>query len=166
MSYSRFGWGGSDVYIFLSAGGHLECCGCTLGDQWSYDTTDEMLAHLDEHRGAGDHVPQDCIEDLLADKEENDRWIADFDPVREQRKQDERNQRIEDIWNVAKEDLGYVHPGHEKFDGKVHQDAWERASEIYEHRKQLLEATHSSPLVEAPAPADALAPASSRHLRA
>jgi len=147
MSYSRFGAGGSDVYVFSSVEGHLECCGCFLGDQWSYDTTDEMLAHLEEHRAAGHHVPQDCIEGLLADKEENDRWIANFDPVEEQRQRDAANQRIEDIWQIAKEALGYEHPGHEKFDGAAHQDAWERASGIYEQRGQVMAAM--SPLSQA-----------------
>ena len=166
MSYSRFGWDGSDVYVFLSVGGHLECCGCLLSDEWSYATTDEMIAHLEEHRAAGHHVPEDCIEDLLADKEENDRWIANFDPVEEQRKNEERNQRITDIWQIAKEELGYVHPGPEKFDGEAHQDAWQRASEIYEQRKQLLEAVHSLPSLETIPSTGAQATAPSKRLRA
>jgi hypothetical protein len=96
-----------------------------------------MLAHLQEHRDAGHSVPQSCVDDLIVDQEENDRWIANFNPVEEQRKNAEANQRIHDIWQVAKEELGYVHPGPEKFDWEAHHDAWERARLIYEQRAQL-----------------------------
>jgi hypothetical protein len=30
VSYARFGWGDSDVYVFENADGHLECCACRL----------------------------------------------------------------------------------------------------------------------------------------
>ncbi len=55
MSYARFGCG--DVYVFMSTSGHLECCGCILGDQWSFASTQEMVDHLAEHRAAGHDVP-------------------------------------------------------------------------------------------------------------
>lgn len=83
MSYARFGWGGSDVYIYLDVGGYLCCCGCVLDKPWRYDTTAEMLAHLDEHRRAGHCVPDDCVEELKADAAENDAWIAERGPESE-----------------------------------------------------------------------------------
>jgi len=38
MSYARFGWDGSDVYVFMHVSGHLECCACILahGDWESF----------------------------------------------------------------------------------------------------------------------------------
>lgn len=75
MSYARFGWDGSDVYVYLDVAGHLACCGCALGSPVHRSTAD-MLAHLDAHRSAGHRVPEACIEQLKADAEENDTWIA------------------------------------------------------------------------------------------
>lgn len=78
MSYARFGWDGSDVYVFLSVGGKLECCGCSLRPRiWTYDSTAAMLAHLEDHRAAGHTVPDDCIERLKEEREKNDLFIAD-----------------------------------------------------------------------------------------
>lgn len=137
MSYARFGYDDSDVYVFLSSEGYLECCGCSLNEQWYYETTDEMLAHLEEHRAQGHNVPQDCIDELLADKEENDQWIATYDPIEEERERREANQRIEDIWQIAKDELGYTHPGPKKFDLEAYIDAWQKAQAIYEQRRNM-----------------------------
>lgn len=70
MSYSRFD-NSSDVYVFMSIHGHLECCGCSVvgGTFYAY-STEQMCNHLDEHRNLGDSVP-DEIEDLL--------WEDDMD---------------------------------------------------------------------------------------
>lgn len=88
MSYARFGWGGSDVYVFFNTGGYYECCFCALQDRefikdegdsfWGgyfrnvgeeietqFDSAEEMVDHLMLHRGAGHYVPQDCIDALL-----------------------------------------------------------------------------------------------------
>lgn len=78
MSYARFGWNGSSVYVFLCVSGHLECCACSLGDKWEFRTTDAMLAHLDEHVAAGHTVPADCIERLKAHREENDAQVREL----------------------------------------------------------------------------------------
>lgn len=74
MSYCRFGWGGSNVYVYESDAG-IECCGCCLGDTFvapcgvSFDEGDhdnspehreaaiEMVRHLRRHRAAGHNVP-------------------------------------------------------------------------------------------------------------
>ena len=68
MSYSRFGY--ADVYVFMSVGGHLECCGCILGDEWAFDSTQAMVDHLSIHRDAGHHVP-DIEPDLWRDDAQN-----------------------------------------------------------------------------------------------
>jgi len=75
MSYVRFGE--ADVYVYADVAGYLCCCGCSLNKDWQHYSTDAIIAHLREHQQAGDHVPEYVFEDLLADKEENDRWIAE-----------------------------------------------------------------------------------------
>ncbi len=95
MSYTRFGWDGSDVYVFRSASG-IECCGCILQErrwvddetyplfrgyyeavgeriQTTFTDTDEAVAHLTKHIAVGHVVPAHVIPELLADREENER---------------------------------------------------------------------------------------------
>ena len=79
MSYSRFGE--ADVYVFLDVSGYLNCCACSIVDEqddWgnfkAYDTQ-SMVAHLMEHRNAGDKVMTDTIERLWAEHEENMKFI-------------------------------------------------------------------------------------------
>ena len=101
MSYARFGWDGSDVYVFRSKSA-LECCGCILQQrEWIEDpksiidtfhrevgehveqeftTTAGMIAHLEVHRAVGHVVPQDCLDELLADAAENDAILASEAP--------------------------------------------------------------------------------------
>lgn len=76
MSYARKSY--CDVYVFLSVGGHLECCMCDLPGPSTFTaaTTDAMVAHLDAHRAAGHDVPEDTYEGLRADQRINDRWMA------------------------------------------------------------------------------------------
>lgn len=76
MSYARFGWDDSDVYVFLD-GRWLECCGCSLRHNGQFYSTSNMLDHLEEHRAAGHTVPESCIERLKADADDNDHWIND-----------------------------------------------------------------------------------------
>lgn len=78
MSYSRFGWGGSDVYVFMSVGGFLECCGCILDlgsetrePSFRAESTQAMVDHLEAHKKEGDHVPDDVIPALWAGDAEN-----------------------------------------------------------------------------------------------
>lgn len=97
MSYARFGWDGSDVYVFRSKRA-LECCGCLLQQreyvdapaslfgfhirelgehiEQEFTTTAGMLAHLEAHRAAGHVVPADCISELLADAAANDAILS------------------------------------------------------------------------------------------
>jgi hypothetical protein len=67
MSYCRFAWGGSDVYVYDSVGGFLTCCGCKLldgGFDVGYDGEEPdreallaMVYHLRWHRANGHVVP-------------------------------------------------------------------------------------------------------------
>lgn len=92
MSWARFGCEGSDVYLFpaeayLPVGDDPdvtslqdvgECCGCQLpydgpgnwhGTLGHYVTTElaDMLAHLDQHRAAGHHVPTSAYRQAAED---------------------------------------------------------------------------------------------------
>lgn len=69
---------GSSVYVYLDWSGYLCCYRCSLGGQWHFYTTGEIIAHLEEHRKVGDRVPNPCIDRLEADREVNDKWIAGF----------------------------------------------------------------------------------------
>lgn len=71
MAYARFSY--ADVYVFMSTSGHLECCGCALGDEWEFGSTQAMVDHLAEHRAAGHDVPDGIEADLWADDREN--WV-------------------------------------------------------------------------------------------
>jgi len=63
MSYCRFAWDGSDVYVFPSGQG-IECCGCKLQQNYTAGTPEEMIAHLALHRRAGHYVPPEAINRL------------------------------------------------------------------------------------------------------
>ena len=69
MSYCRFAWDGSDVYVYESEEG-IECCGCRLNAYGTTtDTPEEMIMHLAEHKKAGHFVPFYAIEGLWHDIE-------------------------------------------------------------------------------------------------
>jgi hypothetical protein len=74
MSYARFGED-SNVYVFLSCSA-LECCSCRPDGPHLTFSTAEMIAHLDEHRAAGDKVPDYCYEGLREDERENDHHLG------------------------------------------------------------------------------------------
>ncbi len=73
MSYARFGWDGSDVYVFEHVGGFIQCCACWLNEVEDGDifpestnlkTPREALAHLEEHVSAGHCVPSKTFEQI------------------------------------------------------------------------------------------------------
>lgn len=141
MSYARWGWNGSDVYVFRNVGGWLECCGCSLNspsdgelfpESFEAMTTQDMLDHLKLHQAEGHTVPGECIEGLEEDREENDHWIANYDREDEARKQREYNEAVTELRRIAQEELGYEHPGPEKFDPEVHAEKMDQARVIYE----------------------------------
>lgn len=66
MSYCRFGWDGSEVYVFESAQG-IECCGCKFGKEFTTSEPEQMILHLAIHRRAGHFVPDSAIMTLWDD---------------------------------------------------------------------------------------------------
>jgi len=81
MSYARFGWDDSDVYVFLHVGGFIECCACILAhEDWEpfqAGDTQTMIDHLKKHQMSGHTVPQDVYERLWEDHEENMQFIME-----------------------------------------------------------------------------------------
>lgn len=86
MPYIKFGWDGSDVYLYGGADGpdgpHFIICGFCLLDEDEHDTfydrpsfdfatKDELYYHLEQHRKAGHIVPQSVM-----DKIREDDWTA------------------------------------------------------------------------------------------
>ena len=63
MSYCRFGWGGSDVYVYEASEG-IVCCACKLVGHFTAATPEEMIAHLGQHRRANHCVPHEAIAEL------------------------------------------------------------------------------------------------------
>lgn len=81
MSYARFGWNGSDVYVFLHAGGFIQCCGCPYANDgygsFNAYRTKQMVDHLKKHQANGDHVPEKVFTRLEAEHEENMAFIRE-----------------------------------------------------------------------------------------
>jgi hypothetical protein len=76
LSYARWSW--SDLYIYLHVDGFLIChCGGSLEEDFTTTNTDEMVAHVREHRANGEDAPEEIEEGLLEEKEENDRFMSD-----------------------------------------------------------------------------------------
>ena len=75
MSYARFGWDGSDVYVFMHVGGWLECCTCILSheswESFQAGDTKTMADHLKKHENAGHQVSRDIYDALWEDNKEN-----------------------------------------------------------------------------------------------
>lgn len=74
MAYARWGTD-SDVYVYLSTGGSLTCCGCSMGHRGHFGDTASMLMHLAEHVTNGDRVPKHVFEAIAEDCEANDAYI-------------------------------------------------------------------------------------------
>ena len=68
MALCRFG-SDSDVYVYYSTHGGIECCGCRLGGDRMVNvaTEAEMIVHLEEHRRTGHRVPDEAFQDLRAE---------------------------------------------------------------------------------------------------
>ena len=78
MSYARFGWDNSDVYVYPTLIGNkpfIACAACYFGDELepSYyaESTLEMLDHLKAHQKAGQLVPDETFDAILADDSQN-----------------------------------------------------------------------------------------------
>lgn len=65
MALCRFGWDGSDVYVYYDVGGFINCCGCPMQEEsFHADTEQQMIDHLRAHQKRGDHIPDDVFEEL------------------------------------------------------------------------------------------------------
>jgi len=62
MSYARFG-NGSDVYVYASVGGYVECCGCILGDEWDFHSPADIVEQFGRHVTAGHDVPAELLDE-------------------------------------------------------------------------------------------------------
>ena len=74
MAYSRFY--DSDIYIYPSVEGHIECAGCFLNISPDKDTIfystkiyddETLLMHILQHRISGHKMPDSLAQDILAD---------------------------------------------------------------------------------------------------
>ena len=74
MAYSRFY--DSDIYIYPSVGGWIECSGCFLNISPNEDTIfystkiyddETLLMHILQHKISGHNMPDSLAQDILAD---------------------------------------------------------------------------------------------------
>ena len=74
MAYSRFY--DSDIYIYPSVGGWIECSGCFLNISPNEDTIfystkiyddETLLMHILQHKISGHNMPDNLAQDILAD---------------------------------------------------------------------------------------------------
>ena len=80
MSYCRFS-DSSDVYVYASVNGGLECCTCALHDEGcpNFQTAQAMIAHLEEHQRSGHQVPDHAFDRLRSDIENGVTYEASLD---------------------------------------------------------------------------------------
>jgi len=74
MAYSRFY--DSDIYIYPSVEGHIECAGCFLNispdEHTIFQSTkiyddETLLMHIVQHAISGHNMPDNLAQDILAD---------------------------------------------------------------------------------------------------
>lgn len=116
MSYVRFHWGDSDLYVYESEQG-IECCGCRLEDDrtgpigWTYTDPADFIRHLGEHRLMG-HVVRPGLEwDIWDDWRTGEfgPMVDDFDPDFPEPVNATAQERVE--WNrEVLRDLGWLLP--------------------------------------------------------
>lgn len=83
MSYIKWGWEQSDVYIYGGSfdvgDNYIECCGCGLRGEFEFvrfTTYGDLLRHIEAHRADGDCVPtlvDDRIREEIANPDGH--WI-------------------------------------------------------------------------------------------
>jgi len=82
MAYSRFY--DSDIYIYPSVGGWIECAGCFLNISEGVKTSPDehtifqstkiyddetLLMHIVQHRISGHNIPDDLEDEIMSDSE-------------------------------------------------------------------------------------------------
>ena len=75
MAYARFT--DSHIYIYPHVSGHIECAGCWLDKDSSglslfvsnkhITNDDQLIAHLEAHSNAGHSMPENLLQEILAD---------------------------------------------------------------------------------------------------
>ena len=75
MAYARFI--DSDIYIYPHTRGYIECCACWLNENKSdyslflasveITNDDQLRAHLDLHSKANHSMPDNLLQEILAD---------------------------------------------------------------------------------------------------
>jgi hypothetical protein len=82
MAYSRFT--NSDIYIYPSTLGHIECSGCFLNiptDEYSlFQSTqihddETLLMHILQHKLSGHNMPENLAQEILADPDRYSKYI-------------------------------------------------------------------------------------------
>lgn len=106
MSYARFGWNNSDVYVFTTSLNNnppqyaLDCCGCILdqGEELETPYTDmfgiehtrsyagfkaltsgEMIAHLKKHQSLRHNVNEETLKEILSDYPDENKPITEYE---------------------------------------------------------------------------------------
>ena len=84
MAYSRFI--DSDIYIYPHVGGWIECSACWLNertDEYSLFSMSEeiqddnhLIEHIREHARAGHNMPENLLQDILADPDRYGKYTA------------------------------------------------------------------------------------------
>ena len=72
MSLARFGWEGSNVYVFYHVHGGIACCGCSLDGDYRAASEEEMIEHLRRHVQAGECVPPRVFSELRHNRDTRD----------------------------------------------------------------------------------------------
>jgi hypothetical protein len=77
VAYIRWTEEGSQVYVIMASDHHwLTCLSCSLTPEGNGEflagTTAEMIAHLEQHKEAGQIVPDTAFERLRRDAAQND----------------------------------------------------------------------------------------------
>jgi hypothetical protein len=58
----------SNVYVYDDVSGGITCCGCSIYRKIvNFETSGEMIQHLDAHRAKGDFVPDYTYKEILED---------------------------------------------------------------------------------------------------
>jgi hypothetical protein len=83
MAYSRFI--DSDIYIYSHVAGHIECQACFLNepqDEYSLFSAslsiyndEQLIAHLEEHAKVGHNMPENLLQEILADPDRYGKYI-------------------------------------------------------------------------------------------
>ena len=71
MSWVRWG-NDSELYIFETVSGKIQCCGCPFDWPRSFEASslEEIVSHILEHTAAGHRVPKDLINSITRGENE------------------------------------------------------------------------------------------------